>query len=111
MEGFIDSGTTLSYFPKNIYQLFIASINKYCEKPSKCLRRDKSFIGWDKSQCFLKLPETEMSDFYDSFPLIIFQFGNKGTYTWFPRNYFYQSQEKPGASYCIGVIRKNIITN
>jgi len=60
MEGFIDSGTTLSYFPKNIYQLFIASINKYCEKPSKCLRRDKSFIGWDKSQCFLKLPETEM---------------------------------------------------
>ncbi len=99
IEGFIDSGTTLSYFPKNVYTTFLENFKKFCRLEGKCLSLSQ-FTNLDNSWCFEKDKETDISDFWSSFPTIVFTFSNDQTYIWFPRNYFYEVTEKSNISFC-----------
>lgn len=103
--GFIDSGTTLSYFPGTMYNEFINNFKNFCTNKNKCLNKS-TFDSQDSSYCFEIPDNLSYSEFLESYPIITFNFDESNyNYKWLPKNYFYLSSDNNGkTAYCIGVI-------
>lgn len=108
MEGFIDSGTTLSYFPYKIYNSFLENFKTFCSLPGKCISKS-TYTSIDKSYCFIFNDDDDDDNSYlkflYSFPTLNFKFSNEVGYVWYPKNYLYKDyDDSKGNGYCIGVI-------
>ena len=109
-KAFIDSGTTLTYFPINQFQQIMKGFLKICEQNKKCgnLRRIKE-LGY----CSKVLFESEINGIIsEGWSDIIVVIGGK-EYIWKPENYhFIYNTESNGLNVCLGFeenARNNIL--
>ncbi len=100
----IDSGTTLSYFPANLYNEMEKQINIECSKIDKCL--GDSFTT-QIGMCFKRKDNISFARFLESLPTITFIFENNTKYYWKPENYIYNYTETNSndnrSTHCIGL--------
>lgn len=99
----IDSGTTISYFPNELYKNIMQKVNEYCSRINKCLGDShKTDIG----QCFRLKENINFNQFVESMPTITFQFGNDINFDWKPENYLFNNTEMYDESLnlCMGFI-------
>ena len=97
-RGFIDSGTTISYFPKEIYNSIINKFNSICKNQTNCGKfEDVSGMGY----CgFFKTVEQKQKAIKEYWPDIIFYF-NGYNYVLTGNDYYYDyTDERIGA--CLG---------
>lgn len=109
-KAFIDSGTTLTYFPINQFQQIMKGFLKICEENKKCgnLRRIK-----DLGYCSKVKFESEINSIIsEGWSDIIVVLGGK-EYIWKPENYYFiYNTESNGLNVCLGFeenARNNIL--
>jgi hypothetical protein len=96
----IDSGSTISYFPRNLYSEVEKQINIFCSQLEKCLGDS---YATENGLCF-KLKEFISYEFFlQSLPDIHFTFENNVKYTWKPHSYLYNSTYSGSKEFCIGL--------
>jgi len=101
----IDSGTTISYFPRNLYSDVERQINNFCAQINRCL--GDSFIT-ENGMCFKLKDNINYLQFVESMPSIFFKFEGDVNYEWKPRNYLYNYTDADFSSndyretYCLG---------
>ena len=99
IKGFIDSGSTLSYFPRDIYNSVIDGFNSFCEKKGKKCGKFK--ILSDYGYCgFFNSNEEKIKVINENWPNITFYLDGYN-YVLTPSNYFFDyNEENIGA--CLG---------
>ena len=98
-RGFIDSGTTISYFPKDIFNSIINELNSQCKKKDINCADFKyvSNLGYCKT---FKNKKDKDKEINENWPDIIFYFEGH-EYVWTPYQYSYDyGNNKIGA--CLG---------
>ena len=104
-KAFIDSGTTLTYFPNNIFQQIMNNFFKICEKNKKCgnLRRIKE-LGY----CSRIEYQNEMDEIIEEgWSTIIFVFDGE-EYLLKPKNYYFiYNTDDEGLNICLGFEENN----
>ena len=100
----IDSGTTVSYIPTNLYNKIKTQINEFCSQLNRCL--GDSFES-DMGICFRLKTNINYLQFKESMPNLNFVFENNVSYDWYPRSYLFNNTEKRDdtQSYCMGFIK------
>jgi cell division protein FtsL len=97
---FVDSGTTISYFPKEIFNDMINYFNKYCEKSeNKCGKFENvKNIGY----CMMfKSPEERYISLNNYWPNITL-FLEGYNYTLTPNDYYFEYNDKEKVGACLG---------
>ena len=88
--GFLDSGTTITYFPKEIYSKIEKEIFTHCKKVRNC---GGSFVNvQDYGPCIKFKGDREMMEGVRNWPGIVFHMKNNGEkydYVWTPENYYF----------------------
>lgn len=96
----IDSGTTLTYFPKKIYSEFETYFSNYC-KSNDC----KSTV---KGVCFTPKQGYNWDSLYETLPKVYFHLKDKGDkivkVTWTARDYLIVSETNP-RDLCVGITK------
>lgn len=98
----IDSGTTLSYLPSQLYDSVMKQFDEYCTQVNKCL--GKSYTSAD-GVCFTLKKNINDGQFIESMPTLQFIFENNVSYYWKPDYYLYKQYTDSDASkkdYCLG---------
>ncbi len=106
----IDSGTTLSYFPNDIYNDILSYIRQYCKRFNKCMGE---LFKSDLGHCFKLNKNINTIQFIESMPVLTFEFkGNNDNndnnedetklYTWKPSNYLFNYTTSNIPTYCFG---------
>ena len=109
-KAFIDSGTTLTYFPINQFQQIMKGFLKICEENKKCgnLRRIKD-LGYCSKVKFESEIYSIISEGWSD--IIVVLGGNE--YIWKPENYYFiYNTESNGLNVCLGFeenARNNIL--
>ena len=102
LMGIVDSGTTFTYFPKNIFNKIQMYIYSYCSNIDKCLGDD--YISKDRGLCYIVKPHVPIQKFIDSFPMIKFKLENEIEYEWKPENYLLQNlNNTKKKEFCISI--------
>ena len=83
--SFIDSGTTLTYFPYEIFNTIVHNILSFCRLDFNC--GDQNYIN-EYDRCF-SLNGADKDSFFSTFPNITFKLDNGFDYVWTPQNYLY----------------------
>jgi hypothetical protein len=100
----IDSGTTLSYFPKKLYTEFEKQINVVCSEINRCL--GDSFTA-EVGICYKLKENVSVLQFVESMPTFSFIFENNTTYYWKPQNYLFNYTDSASndnrMTLCIGL--------
>ena len=97
----IDSGTTISYFPKSLYSQIEKLINIYCSQIDKCLG---DMYNDSIGMCFKVKPKVTEKKFIESLPEFTFLFEKGVKYQWKPENYIYNNTENDKKlNFCIGI--------
>ncbi len=101
----IDSGTTISYFPRELYKNVEKQINEFCSQINRCLGDS---YKTDAGLCFKLKDNVNISQFIESMPKFTFIFEGKVKYDWKPENYLYNYTEfadnpSEGETFCIGL--------
>ena len=98
-RGFIDSGTTISYFPNKIYNSIIDEFNSICDKKEKKCGEFRNVAGL--GYCgFFKSVEEKKKALNEYWPDIIFYFEGHN-YNLTANDYYYDyNEDKIGA--CLG---------
>jgi hypothetical protein len=97
----IDSGSTISYFPRNMYSEIEKQINIFCSQIDKCLGDS---YPTENGLCFKRKETISFEKFLKSLPEIHFTFENNIKYTWKPKNYLYTTTDSNSNEFCIGLI-------
>lgn len=99
----IDSGTTVSYFPRDLYSKLKKEVNEFCSQINKCL--GDSFNS-DMGICFRLKTNINYLQFRESMPNLNFIFENDINYEWNPENYLFNNTEPSDSvhTYCMGFI-------
>ena len=97
-EGMLDSGTTYTYFEGKLYDSIANYFNQFCQKSS-----DNCGGYSELTSCFMKGWLTTESEFFASFPVLEFYFGDNNLYEWKPASYLINTD----AGYCIGLAKGN----
>lgn len=96
----IDSGTTVSYFPSEIFRSVTERLKNVCNKKTndkKCL----GAIHYEGSDlCIDKRINATLEEFFDSFPTLKLKFSVDKIIKWKPKNYFYAIKDN---AYCVGI--------
>lgn len=94
----IDSGATLSYFPKALYQEIISSIESHCQ-----LNGCDSATRYVGNGCFHLKSGDVTTSLYEKLPIITLYFP-KGPleFKWVPENYMTVDTSNEN-SYCLGI--------
>ena len=100
--GFVDSGTTFSYFPPEFMEILRVHFLLFCDaaedncKGALDLERHLCF-GYDESR-FTESPQ----EYFESFPTLNFRLrdveGKEFDYVWYPSEYLYRKHKD---SYCM----------
>lgn len=100
----IDSGTTLSYFPKKLYTEIEKQINVVCSEINRCL--GDSFTA-EVGICYKLKENVSVLQFIESMPTISFVFENNTKYFWKPKNYLFNYTDSASndnrMTLCIGL--------
>ena len=91
----IDSGTTLTYLPKQIKNKFDTYFNNYCKNNSKCLGINIT------GSCFY-INDQKIEDIYKILPTLSFFLDNDVELNWRPYSYLTPDNKKK-TKWCIGV--------
>ena len=95
----IDSGTTVTYFPSDLYSQFIERIKLICNGKDK--NKCKGSIQDKNSDlCIDQRSNTSLRDFFDSLPTIQFKFNKDILIKWNPEDYLTLINYN---TYCIGI--------
>jgi hypothetical protein len=95
----IDSGTTVSYMPKQLFQQVIERLKQDCNKndKDKCL----GFMHYDSGDlCIDQRYDVSLEKFFNSFQTIIVKFNSEVEVQWKPENYLVFLKDR---TYCIGI--------
>ena len=96
--SFIDSGTTISYFPRNFFDEINKLFQELCED-NKC---GKYSIDQEFGSCFTFNNKTHMDYVLDNIlPNITFKF-NDFDYIWEPRDYYFDNSYNNVIQLCLG---------
>ena len=98
ISGFIDSGSTISYFPKNYSDFIIEQIKNSCEK-NKC--GQYKFFN-DIGHCFIFENKKNLEITLKIWPNISFYLENNFVYVWTPFQYFFDYSYDNKIIGCIG---------
>ena len=99
----IDSGTTISYFPEEVFNEIIEKIKSICnsyENKNACGKYD-----FDKNlgPCFIFDNRQHMDDgVFNYWPNFSFILGNNYNYKWSPEQYVFNESNKKRARACMG---------
>jgi hypothetical protein len=85
----IDSGSTLTYLPRNLFNNIIKRINSYCSQIDKCL--GNSFTSNEMGLCFNAKKNVDFLKFAESMPSLKFIFGKDIIYEWKPEFYLFDN--------------------
>lgn len=120
IAAILDSGSSLSYLPKMLFNKFIDKLNFYCSKIENCLA-DK-YVTDETGICFSLKKSINFNKFIMSMPIIEFKFSNSNDniidsdsyqennfiYYWKPENYLYNATTKQidqtRDTFCIGIL-------
>ncbi len=95
---FIDSGTTISYFPRNFFDSINQLFQELCEN-NKC---GKYSVDSELGSCLTFNNETHMNYVLDNIlPNITFKF-NDLDYIWEPRDYYFDNSHSNIIQICLG---------
>ena len=97
---FVDSGTTISYFPREIFKNMINNFNKYCKKSgNKCGKfEDVKNIGY----CMMFNSQQERYISLNNYWPNITLFLEGYNYTLTPNDYYFEYNEKEKIGACFG---------
>jgi hypothetical protein len=106
----IDSGTTVSYIPLELYDKIKLQIREFCSKDNDNNNKNKCLGDINESEmgiCFKLNSNVEYSKFEESMPNLNFVFENNVTYDWNPGSYLFNNTETYDRiqSYCMGFIK------
>lgn len=100
----IDSGTTISYLPKNLYSDIQKQIDYFCSQINRCM--GDSFHT-EIGQCYKLKENINIIQFIESMPTFTFNFENDVKYNWPPESYLFNYTEftdnDKRQTYCIGM--------
>ena len=99
-NGFVDSGTTISYFPKDIYNNILKYFDEYCEKSgNKCGKfEDVKWIGY----CGMFSSKEERTNSLNNYWPNITIFLEGYNYTLTPNDYYFEYNDKNKIGACLG---------
>jgi hypothetical protein len=99
----IDSGTTVSYFPVNIFNKIKQYIYNYCSQVNKCLG---DYFESDLGICFKLKININYIQFMESMPKLNFIFENKINYYWNADSYLFNDtdEREKRKVYCMGFV-------
>jgi len=99
----IDSGTTVSYFPRDLYNKLKQTIFEYCSQLNRCL--GDSFES-DMGICFRLKININYLQFRESMPSLNFIFENDLNYEWNAESYLFNNTDPSDSKqvYCMGFI-------
>ena len=111
--GFLDTGTTFSYLPGDLWDSLILHFDYFCEESKKNHTKGKycpgeRFLyknGGELLICFKYDGVMDKKEFFMGYPIIRFQVAKGKFFNWYPSEYLYL--EKDGAKYCVAA-DKNI---
>ena len=99
---FVDSGTTISYFPKEIFNNMINNFNKYCEKNgkgNKCGKfEDVKNIGYCMMFKSQKERYISLNNYWPNITLFLEGYN----YTLTPNDYYFEYNDKEKTGACLG---------
>jgi hypothetical protein len=100
----IDSGTTLSYFPRKLYNDVEKQINVVCSEINRCM--GDSYTA-EIGICFKLKENITVLQFIESMPTLTFVFENDVKYLWKPENYLFNYTDPASndkrLTFCIGL--------
>ena len=100
--GIIDSGTTLTYLPKKLFNRLYMYITSFCSSIDKCLGDD--YINKDRGICYIPKHHVTYKQFIESFPVIDFSLEGNTTFQWYPNNYMIRNyNNKKAIEFCISI--------
>jgi hypothetical protein len=104
----LDSGTTISYFPSEIFIQISNLLELFCSQSDKCIGVAQKKIS-EKGICFLLEKNINDNEFISSLPYIFFTFENNLKYNWTPENYIYNKTNvnDEQLKFCMGFISWN----
>jgi len=99
----IDSGTTVSYFPRDLYNKLKTKVNEFCSQLNRCL--GDSFEA-DMGICFRLKTNINYLQFRESMPSLNFVFEDSVNYDWNPEGYLFNNTDPTDTlqTYCMGFI-------
>ena len=102
-QTIIDSGTTISYFPNEVYNEILETINNICnsyENGNACGKYD---YDKDLGPCFIFDDLEKMNKgVFNYWPNFSFILGNNYNFRWTPRQYFFNISNKKRLKGCMG---------
>jgi hypothetical protein len=94
--GLLDSGTTYTYFTKEIFMQLRSDFGEFCGKPAAggrpaCGGKPKL----DNTYCVVYDPSVygNLETFYGTFPKFYFNLDNSAEIVWFPKDYLFTNSE------------------
>jgi hypothetical protein len=97
----VDSGTTFTYLANGIYSSFLYFFNSFCDVPGNCQAEVVKVYG-EPQKCFVYKTDTDLNEFFRTFPVVRIVFEGEATVYWRPENYLFAWPDTPNY-YCVGV--------
>ena len=95
----LDTGSTNTFFPKQIFDMFFLKLKEICSSPIYCIG---DILKINDEICFYIQKTVSQKSFYYSMPNIVFIF-EKMRYEWKPESYLHNKDGKN--EYCLNIMR------
>jgi hypothetical protein len=96
LYGGLDTGSTVTFFPKEIFDEFYVKLKEYCSSPYVCYG---DILKINEEICFIKKKGVTLDNLYKSMPILDFNFNNF-TVMWEPNSYLNDNNKD---EYCLGI--------
>lgn len=109
-QAIIDSGSTITYIPQNIYNSFRNATEKFCSQPSRCLGTPSIT---EAGVCLSLYQNINSLQFLQSLPTFIFTFEGNVKYFWKPENYIFNytafkgDAKQSNLTFCFAITSSN----
>jgi hypothetical protein len=94
--GGLDTGSTTTYFPKEMFDEFYVKLKEHCSSPFVCYG---DILTINEEICLIKKKEVTLQKLYKSMPIFEFKF-NEFTVKWEPKSYLNDNNKE---EYCLGI--------
>lgn len=94
--GGLDTGSTNTFFPRDMFEEFFIKLKEYCSSPLVCFAE---ILKINEEICFIKKKGISLEGFYSSMPIFEFKFKDFSI-KWEPKSYLYDNKED---EFCLGI--------